>query len=226
MKGQHEIARALGRDYARAGEPISACPFQDGLDDLARAFRQGYEEMERDEDVRESVVEAVRSLAAGRTEGEAAVSVFNPRRADHGWPSRHTAVAVVIEDMPFLVDSVLGVLSGADLRVHLLLHPQMVVRGHGPALRVLDVDQAPADDAGEEPARTESWIYLEVERLGRESQLEALRERTVIWALQHDGWAAAFDEVLELDGGRLVRQGAVREAGGPPASEAKLVPAQ
>jgi putative ABC transport system ATP-binding protein len=61
----------------------------------------------------------------------------------------------------------------------------------------------------------------------RDRLLEALRERTVIWALQHDGWAAAFDEVLELDGGgRLVRQGAVREAGGPPASEAKLVPAQ
>ena len=60
----------------------------------------------------------------------------------------------------------------------------------------------------------------------RDRLLEALRERTVIWALQHDGWAAAFDEVLELDGGRLVRQDSAREAGGPPGSEAKLVPAQ
>ena len=48
----------------------------------------------------------------------------------------------------------------------------------------------------------------------------------MIWALQHEEWAASFEEVIELDGGRLVRQGAVREAGGPPASEAKLVPAQ
>jgi putative ABC transport system ATP-binding protein len=60
----------------------------------------------------------------------------------------------------------------------------------------------------------------------RDRLLEALRERTVIWALQHDGWSASFDEVLELDGGRLVRQDTVPEAGGPPASEAKLVPAQ
>ncbi len=34
-----------------------------------------------------------------------------------------------------------------------------------------------AEGGADEPARTESWIYLEVERLGRESQLDRLRDR-------------------------------------------------
>ena len=36
----------------------------------------------------------------------------------------------------------------------------------------------------------------------RDALLEASAGRTVIWALQHDDWAALFDQVIELDGGR------------------------
>ena len=37
----------------------------------------------------------------------------------------------------------------------------------------------------------------------------ARRERTVMWALQHDEWASAFDQVMELHEGRLVRLGPI-----------------
>jgi putative ABC transport system ATP-binding protein len=41
----------------------------------------------------------------------------------------------------------------------------------------------------------------------RDALLEACAGRTIIWALQHDGWASLFDRVIELDEGRLVREG-------------------
>ncbi|MEK0085166.1 ABC transporter transmembrane domain-containing protein [Benzoatithermus flavus] len=46
--------------------------------------------------------------------------------------------------------------------------------------------------------------------------------RTVIWALQHPEWAEAFEQVIELEGGRVVRFG---PSGGKPAPAAKLVAA-
>ena len=41
----------------------------------------------------------------------------------------------------------------------------------------------------------------------RDAVLATFAGRTVIWALQHDEWVTAFDQVIELDEGRLVRQG-------------------
>jgi glutamate dehydrogenase len=59
----------------------------------------------------------------GRTPGAAAARVYTPRVADHGWQSTHTAVEVVSEDMPFVVDSVQIELSRHGLGIHRLLHP-------------------------------------------------------------------------------------------------------
>lgn len=41
----------------------------------------------------------------------------------------------------------------------------------------------------------------------RDRLLAEFDGRTVVWALQQPDWAALFDAVIELDGGRLVRQG-------------------
>ena len=32
--------------------------------------------------------------------------VYNPQFEEHGWQSTHTAVEIVTDDMPFLIDSV------------------------------------------------------------------------------------------------------------------------
>ena len=49
----------------------------------------------------------------------------------------------------------------------------------------------------------------------------------MIWALQHDEWASAFDQVIELEEGRLVRSGAAAPAPrAPDAEQAKLVTAE
>ena len=53
--------------------------------------------------------------------------MFNPESERDGFQSAHTLVMVVTDDMPFLVDS-LGIVFGqAEIAVHLIVHPVLVV---------------------------------------------------------------------------------------------------
>jgi ABC-type cobalamin/Fe3+-siderophores transport system ATPase subunit len=60
----------------------------------------------------------------------------------------------------------------------------------------------------------------------RDALLEATRNTTVIWALQHDEWASRFDQVIELDDGRLVQVRALTDAGEPEQAQAQMLPAK
>lgn len=55
-------------------------------------------------------------------EPAARIRVFNPEIARHGWESKHTIVEIVVQDMPFLVDSVRMALTRHNITAHLLLH--------------------------------------------------------------------------------------------------------
>src|SRR3954454_8848246 len=63
------------------------------------------------------------SFGRGRTRGEVLVRVYNPTFEQHGWQSPHTAIELVTDDMPFLVDSVSMELSRRELGIHVLVHP-------------------------------------------------------------------------------------------------------
>src|SRR3954453_23487025 len=63
------------------------------------------------------------TFGRGREGGEARVRVYNPTFEQHGWQSPHTAVEIVSDDMPFLVDSVSMELSRRELGIHVLVHP-------------------------------------------------------------------------------------------------------
>src|SRR5262249_32612615 len=49
--------------------------------------------------------------------------VYNPTFEQHGWQSPHTAIEIVSDDMPFLVDSVSMLLSRRETGIHVLVHP-------------------------------------------------------------------------------------------------------
>ena len=66
---------------------------------------------------------AHRKLANRREPGEAVVRVVAPRFDLHGWSSKHAAVQVVIDDMPFVVDSVRTAITRRGLGIHVLHHP-------------------------------------------------------------------------------------------------------
>ncbi|MGI8717909.1 MAG: NAD-glutamate dehydrogenase [Lapillicoccus sp.] len=114
-------------------------------------------------------------LARRRPVGTANVAVLNPAVEAQGWSSGHTVVQIVTDDMPFLVDSVTAALSRPDRTIHLVVHPQLVVRrtAAGDLQEVLDVDKAPPGEFG---VGTESWMHLEIDRVGSEQSRHEIAE--------------------------------------------------
>lgn len=98
-------------------------------------------------------------LARTRVAGQALVRVYQPRAAEDGWKSSHTIAEIVNDDMPFLVDSVAMEVNRRDLKLHLIIHPQLRVKrdGQGHLLAVLPRDQA---EAG---SMLESMIHVEMD---------------------------------------------------------------
>ncbi|MFE6778875.1 NAD-glutamate dehydrogenase [Streptomyces sp. NPDC057702] len=131
-------------------------------------------------------------LAQTRPQGTANVRVHTPTVEENGWTCSHTVVEVVTDDMPFLVDSVTNELSRQGRGIHVVIHPQVVVRRDvtgkllevlGPRADATSVTLATGPDAvggtaaglatatavlpaGDLPhdAVTESWIHVETDR--------------------------------------------------------------
>ncbi|WP_100657354.1 NAD-glutamate dehydrogenase [Alteromonas flava] len=59
---------------------------------------------------------------------EPTIRVFNPEIAKHGWRSSHTIVEIIVNDMPFLVDSVRMALNRMEISAHLLLHSPITIK--------------------------------------------------------------------------------------------------
>lgn len=102
-------------------------------------------------------------LAENRPQGTANVRVHTPTVEENGWTCSHSVVEVVTDDMPFLVDSVTNELSRQGRGIHVVIHPQVVVRRDvtGKLLEVLT-----GDSGAERPhdALVESWIHVEMDR--------------------------------------------------------------
>jgi glutamate dehydrogenase len=81
--------------------------------------------------------------------------------------SPHTLIAVVTEDMPFLVDSLLLALGSLGIGVHLIIHPLLDVRRDRAGRMVA------AAAAGS--ARRESWQLFEVDRQIDPQRLQLIR---------------------------------------------------
>lgn len=83
-----------------------------------------------------------RRMAEVRPQGTSVVKVSTPTVDEHGWSCGHTVVEVVTDDMPFLVDSVTMALHANDNVIHLVVHPQVIVRRDvtGRLLEIVDID--------------------------------------------------------------------------------------
>ncbi|MEU0006951.1 NAD-glutamate dehydrogenase [Streptomyces sp. NPDC006314] len=102
-------------------------------------------------------------LAETRPQGTANVRVHTPTVEENGWTCSHTVVEVVTDDMPFLVDSVTNELTRQGRGIHVVIHPQFVVRRDltGKLIEVLPT--APTGDLPHD-AHIESWIHVEIDR--------------------------------------------------------------
>ncbi|MEV5592839.1 NAD-glutamate dehydrogenase [Streptomyces sp. NPDC052496] len=117
-------------------------------------------------------------LAENRPQGTANVRVHTPTVEENGWTCSHSVVEVVTDDMPFLVDSVTNELSRQGRGIHVVIHPQVIVRRDvtGKLIEVLDNTcdlhgRTGKDKAGKGKGRdlphdalVESWIHVEIDR--------------------------------------------------------------
>lgn len=112
-----------------------------------------------------------RQLAHGRDTGEALLRVYNPTIAEHGWSNGHTVVEAVVDDSPFLVDSLSAALAGAGRSIHLIIHPRFQVQRDNQG--ELQSTGAPG---GEPQHNLESWIHIDIDRESDAEELDALAQ--------------------------------------------------
>ncbi|MDP1697504.1 MAG: NAD-glutamate dehydrogenase [Xanthomonadaceae bacterium] len=130
-------------------------------------------------------------FARVRPAGEMRVRVFNPSLEEHGWDSQHTALQIVNDDMPFLVDSVTMALTQADASIYVLGHP---------------VTQITRDAAGSIVAvgegKLESLMHIEFDRQLEVADLEriAAKVRAAIEDVRSCflDWRAMRERVLQI----------------------------
>jgi glutamate dehydrogenase len=104
-------------------------------------------------------------LATNRPQGTASVRVHTPTLSDSDWSAGgHAVVEVVVDDMPFLVDSLTMELSRQLRDVHVVIHPNFdVVRDiTGELQSIAPVPDGALDPEGE--AVRESWMHVEIDR--------------------------------------------------------------
>ncbi|MBL8398071.1 MAG: NAD-glutamate dehydrogenase [Candidatus Accumulibacter sp.] len=105
-----------------------------------------------------------------RPADQASIALYTPDSDRHGWHSPHTVIDIVTDDMPFLVDSVTMVAYRYGLTIHRLLHPVLGIERD--AERVLRRTRT----RGVAGTRAESWIHLEIDRVGDASLSAALQQ--------------------------------------------------
>ncbi|MFF4269282.1 NAD-glutamate dehydrogenase [Streptomyces sp. NPDC001536] len=102
-------------------------------------------------------------LAENRPQGTASVRVLTPTVEENGWACTHSIVEVVTDDMPFLVDSVTNELTRQGRGIHVVIHPQVVVRRDLTGRLIEVLAQRPSGELPHD-AHTESWIHVEIDR--------------------------------------------------------------
>ena len=148
----------------------------------------------------------VSTAAASRSPGEASVVIES---VSGSAAERFMRVAVINDDMPFLVDSIAATISAHGLAIDRLLHPVVPVRRDGEGRLTAIVD---GDAAGE---KRESMVYLETARgdakarRALESALAAtladVRAAVADWPAMQAAMAADADVLADGEGAALLR---------------------
>ena len=158
----------LEATVARVHEQVEGAP----AGDLERFVRAYYAHVAPDDLSDRSALDlygaavAHWNLARVRRPGELKVHVYTPNVEDHGWESAHSVVETVVDDMPFLVDSVSMEVTRIGSAIHLVIRPIMRMRRDEEG-RLLEV--------GAEDGLPESLIHVEIDRQAGPEELERLR---------------------------------------------------
>ena len=98
------------------------------------------------------------------------IRVFNPEIAKHGWHSSHTIVEIIVNDMPFLVDSVRMALNRMGITAHLFLHSPIGLKR--------DKDNKITDfvepGQNKQAKQKETVLFIEIDRQTSKKDIDAL----------------------------------------------------
>ncbi|MET0589294.1 MAG: NAD-glutamate dehydrogenase domain-containing protein [Novosphingobium sp.] len=146
------------------------------------------------------------ATAEDRESGSAAIAIESVPGAVG---ERLLRIAVVNDDMPFLVDSVSGAVAAQGLAIDRLAHPVLIVRRDDKGKLIGSAD---ADADG---AQRESMIYLETERADArtrrqlltalEGTLADVRAAVTDWPAMQVKMAADADTIADDEGAALLR---------------------
>ena len=143
---------------------------------LLRYYRELPDEDADDRRLDDAYAGAVTHLSLGRVRapGEVLVRVLSPKSDRDGWRTERSVLMFVVDDCPFLVDTVRMVLDRHGLGIHLLVYPILsFVRNDDHEIVGFD-DSDDGDDA-DPNCVVEAWVLIELDRCtpDLEQQLEA-----------------------------------------------------
>jgi glutamate dehydrogenase len=172
LQTQKENAEVIERVIARLGDMTAEGKA------LAETFVRQYYRQVDPEDLSERSISNLCGAALAHLNlikefkpGAPKLRVYNPQSQKDQWESTHTAIDIINENMPFLVDSVTMEVNRQGLTLHLIIHP--VIKTKRDANGVLD--EILAGESGKSAA-SEAVIHVEVDRQTDAKKLIELEE--------------------------------------------------
>lgn len=134
--------------------------------DLITAFVNRYFQYVASEDIESKPIDDLYGAALShwnfgysRKPGEMLVRVINPDIEEQGWQSEHSVVEVVVDDMAFLVQTLMMEVNRQHLTNHLVIHPVYpVVRSAAGTIIGFGTE------GGISESRPEGFVHIEVDR--------------------------------------------------------------
>ena len=200
MTGTIPAARQhLIDDIAKRARALRGGPSPVALQAFIQAYYRGVDE----DDLRAGQAGDFAAAAAGhltfgatRKPGQARVRAFNPSVAKDGWESPYTWVELVIDDMPFLVDSLAMVLNQCGLSIQMMVHPVLRVKRDDRG-RMTSIE-----DSSGTHGRAESWQHIAVRRTTDAASLADVERRIVAMLddvrVSVEDWPAMRARALEI----------------------------
>jgi glutamate dehydrogenase len=103
----------------------------------------------------------------------AVIHVFNPSVSKNGWKSSHTIIEIIIQDMPFLVDSIRIALNRLGLSPHLMLSATLkIIRDDNLEVTAL----TPIFNKDLEASSEETVFFIEIDRQANVQDLDMIKQ--------------------------------------------------
>lgn len=104
--------------------------------------------------------------------GTPLIKVFNPEIAKQGWQSSYTVIQIIVDDMPFLVDSMRMAINRLHINSHLILHtPMHFIRDDNNT-----VSSFVGADSRSQAHCSETVFFIEIDRQSRASDIKRLTD--------------------------------------------------